>query len=146
MIGCAFDGSAEAAVALQCATQLAGRLAAHVQIIGVHQPLSFGNVSVSGPFGYQAANDALRVSLNNALDEARLGVDPSAEATTLLLDGPVAATLIAHSARLDLLVTGSRGYGPVRRVFAGSVSRALVREASCPVIVVPRPETDHALA
>jgi hypothetical protein len=38
-----------------------------------------------------------------------------------------------------LLVLGSRGYGPVRRVLLGSVSGELVRGAACPVLVVPRP-------
>ena len=39
---------------------------------------------------------------------------------------------------VDLLVLGSRGYGPVRRVLLGGVSTALVRSARCPVMVVPR--------
>jgi nucleotide-binding universal stress UspA family protein len=39
---------------------------------------------------------------------------------------------------VDLLVCGSRGYGPVRRVLLGTVSAALVRQASLPVLVVPR--------
>jgi nucleotide-binding universal stress UspA family protein len=39
---------------------------------------------------------------------------------------------------VDLLVCGSRGYGPVRRVLLGTVAAALVRQASVPVLVVPR--------
>lgn len=39
---------------------------------------------------------------------------------------------------LDLLVLGSRGFGPLRRVLLGSVSSELVREAPWPVMVVPR--------
>jgi nucleotide-binding universal stress UspA family protein len=138
VIGCAFDGSAEARHALRYADELAARLAARIQVIGVHQPMVFGGVSVTGSFGYRSANDVLRQALQAQLDEA---VDQlvSGSATTLLLDGPVAATLIAQSAELDLLVAGSRGYGPVRSVLVGSVSRALVRDASCPIAVVPRP-------
>jgi nucleotide-binding universal stress UspA family protein len=138
LIGCAFDGSAEARHALHQAVELASRLDADIQIIGVHQHVSFG-VSVSGTFGYRSANDALRQALQAKLDEATDKLDSGAGATTLLLEGPVAATLITQSAELDLLVAGSRGYGPVRRVLVGSVSRALVRDASCPVVVVPRP-------
>jgi nucleotide-binding universal stress UspA family protein len=138
VIGCAFDGSAEARHALRYAAELAPRLGADIQIIGVHQPVTFG-VSTSGTFGYRSANDALREALQAKLDEARDQLDSGVGATTLLLEGPVAATLITQSPRLDLLVAGSRGYGPVRRVLVGSVSRALVREASCPVVVVPRP-------
>jgi nucleotide-binding universal stress UspA family protein len=39
---------------------------------------------------------------------------------------------------VDLLVCGSRGYGPVRRVLLGTVSSALVRQAPVPTLVVPR--------
>jgi nucleotide-binding universal stress UspA family protein len=138
VIGCAFDGSAEARQALRYADDLAARLATRIQIIGVHQPMGFGGISVSGSFGYHSANDALRQALQAALDEASDRL-VSVAATTRRLDGPVAATLIAQSADLDLLVAGSRGYGPVRRVLVGSVSRALVRDASCPIVVVARP-------
>ncbi len=39
---------------------------------------------------------------------------------------------------VDLLVCGSRGYGPVRAVLLGAVSRRIVTEARCPVAVLPR--------
>ncbi len=46
--------------------------------------------------------------------------------------------LAEESEHVDLIVVGSRGYGPHRAVLLGSVSGRLVREAACPVIVVPR--------
>jgi nucleotide-binding universal stress UspA family protein len=46
--------------------------------------------------------------------------------------------LVELSEHFDLLVCGSRGYGPVRAVLLGSVSRRLVAEAHCPVLVLPR--------
>jgi nucleotide-binding universal stress UspA family protein len=46
--------------------------------------------------------------------------------------------LIRVSEHLDLLVCGSRGYGPVRAVLLGGVSRRVAAEARCPVIVLPR--------
>jgi nucleotide-binding universal stress UspA family protein len=36
-------------------------------------------------------------------------------------------------------VLGSRGFGPVMRLLIGSVSSRVIRKASCPVMVVPRP-------
>jgi len=48
------------------------------------------------------------------------------------------AFLIAASDRLDLLVCGSRGYGPQRAVLLGGVSRRVAAEARCPVIVLAR--------
>jgi nucleotide-binding universal stress UspA family protein len=50
-----------------------------------------------------------------------------------------AATALAHRSRhLDLLVVGSRSHGPVRRLLLGSTSTRLVREAVCPLLVLPR--------
>ncbi len=39
---------------------------------------------------------------------------------------------------VDLIVVGSRGYGPLGRVFAGSVTSSLICRSPCPVIVLPR--------
>ena len=49
-----------------------------------------------------------------------------------------AESLIRVSENLDLLVCGSRGYGPLRAVLLGGVSRRVAAEAQCPVIVLPR--------
>jgi nucleotide-binding universal stress UspA family protein len=46
--------------------------------------------------------------------------------------------LVELSEHFDVLVCGSRGYGPVRAVLLGSVSRRLAAEAHCPVLVLPR--------
>jgi nucleotide-binding universal stress UspA family protein len=48
------------------------------------------------------------------------------------------AVLTEASADLDLLVCGSRGYRPLRRVLLGSVSRPLSHQARCSLVVVPR--------
>ena len=49
------------------------------------------------------------------------------------------ATELAYAGNdLDLLVTGSRNYGPVRRLMLGSTSTRLVHEAPCPVLVLTR--------
>jgi hypothetical protein len=48
------------------------------------------------------------------------------------------------SAHVGLLVCGSRGYGPLRSVLLGGVSRRLVDGAHCPVLVLP-PETGRPL-
>ena len=52
--------------------------------------------------------------------------------------GDPAHILTEASEQLDLLVVGSRGYGPMHAVMVGGVAGRLVREAACPVIVVPR--------
>ena len=43
------------------------------------------------------------------------------------------------------MVVGSRGYGPARAVLLGGVSHVLVRDAGCPVLVLPRGGRHEAL-
>jgi nucleotide-binding universal stress UspA family protein len=66
------------------------------------------------------------------------GVDGDTPIEVDVLVGEPAEVLVDISKGVDLLVSGSRGYGPVRGVLLGSVSQRLATEAYCPVIVVPR--------
>jgi nucleotide-binding universal stress UspA family protein len=52
--------------------------------------------------------------------------------------GDACRLLLETSERLDLLVLGSRAYGPLRHALLGGVSAAVMRDAHCPVLVVPR--------
>jgi nucleotide-binding universal stress UspA family protein len=71
----------------------------------------------------------------DAVADAGDGVPVEVEA--FVEDDP-AQTLVRVSEHLDLLVCGSRGYGPLRAVLLGGVSRRVAVEAHCPVIVLPR--------
>lgn len=46
--------------------------------------------------------------------------------------------------RLDLLIVGSRNYGPLCRLFHGSVSGYLVGHSTCPLLMLPRGATRAA--
>jgi nucleotide-binding universal stress UspA family protein len=73
------------------------------------------------------------------LDDARHEAGETVPVETVLLAGVDAGELLrVASAGLDVLVMGSRGYGPTRRVLLGSVSAEVVHASACPVIVVPR--------
>ena len=48
------------------------------------------------------------------------------------------------SRHLDLLVVGSHGRGPVGRLVLGSTADALVRDATCAVLVVTRTSAPQA--
>jgi nucleotide-binding universal stress UspA family protein len=81
----------------------------------------------------------VRKEYQEALDRASAGLPDGVQATGELLYGEVVDELAMVGERgVDLLVCGSRGYGPVRRVLLGTASSALVRQASVPVLVVPR--------
>jgi nucleotide-binding universal stress UspA family protein len=73
--------------------------------------------------------------------EAVEGIDEQLRATGHALSGAPAPAIVdaCEQAGADLLVAGSRGYGPVTRVLLGSVSKELVHRAPCPVLVAPRP-------
>jgi nucleotide-binding universal stress UspA family protein len=45
---------------------------------------------------------------------------------------------VAEQGGYDLVLAGSRGRNPVGELLLGSVSKALVREAPCPVLVVSK--------
>jgi nucleotide-binding universal stress UspA family protein len=74
------------------------------------------------------------IELDRAVKSVARRVQPEGR----LLRGSPAQVLADQAADADLLVTGSRGYGPLRRVLIGSVSTPLMRSAPCPVMVVPR--------
>jgi nucleotide-binding universal stress UspA family protein len=61
---------------------------------------------------------------------------PGVEVT--LADGPPAEAILRTARRLPAgaIVVGSRGHGLLGRLFLGSVSRAAIRGARCPVLVV----------
>jgi nucleotide-binding universal stress UspA family protein len=46
--------------------------------------------------------------------------------------------LTLYSASLDLLVVGSRSYGPLGRLVHGSTAQHLARTARCPLLVLTR--------
>jgi nucleotide-binding universal stress UspA family protein len=66
------------------------------------------------------------------------GLPAGVRAVAACLEGEPSERLIAASEKLDLLIVGSRGYGPLRAVLTGGVSGRVIRGAHCPVIVVPR--------
>ncbi len=72
---------------------------------------------------------------------ARLAEELGSSLVTITVgedEGDPAEVLVERSRDLDLLVIGSRGYGPVRHALVGNVSWAVIQTAASPVLVVPR--------
>jgi nucleotide-binding universal stress UspA family protein len=137
-IGVAYNASEEAKAALVGATALARSLGATLRVIDVLDLGWYGTpAAMQGP-GYIAKPDDLveRARTHLAEDIAKLPKGIVAEPVVAV--GDAEGLLAAQSALVDLMVVGSRGYGPLRAVLIGSVSGRLVRDSACPVLVVPR--------
>ncbi|MFT3893810.1 MAG: universal stress protein [Anaerolineales bacterium] len=67
----------------------------------------------------------------------RYGLDP----TPKLLRGDAATEIMEYvkAERIDLIVAGSHGYGNMRSLWLGSVSRKLVHYSDCSVLIVKGP-------
>ncbi len=59
-----------------------------------------------------------------------------------VVEGPPVQRLMEASRHAGLLVVGSRGYGIVREILVGSVAAGCIRNATCPVVVLPAPHLE----
>lgn len=145
-IGVAYDGSPVADAAAVLAARIATTLDRPLQVIGVAEPISpvvlqnfEGPTSIPvPPPDPQAIEDEVLALLQQRVD----GLPAETDATAVTLRGDAVEQLTDRSAELNLLVIGSRDYGPVQHVLLGSVSRGVLDGARCPVLVVPRPAVD----
>ena len=143
-IGVAFVDSEEGHEALVGAHALARRSGATLRVLtAVKAGLAMYGETEGASLGRSGKNfdtveGELRVRAEDAMRRATdaLGGDVTVEADAFVEDP--ADVLVRVSENVDLLVCGSRGYGPLRSVLLGGVSRRLTAEAQCPVLVLPR--------
>jgi nucleotide-binding universal stress UspA family protein len=136
------DGSTASRRALHWAVDHARTCGAEVQVIHAWTVPDMG----AAPFGQMFAD---RGELEEqARRELRLVVDSADERglvapieRKLVCDDPATALLDAAKGA-DLVVVGSRGLGKGGDAALGSVSLHVIRDAHCPVVVVP-PETSR---
>ncbi len=132
-IAVAYDGGAEARAALGYGEAIAASTGATLEVLTVERPTD----PIGGAFSYTMD---LPESVEEIQRQALAEVDPSIDVRRRALHGETAAALLdACREGVDLIVVGSRRHGTVERVRVGSKSAALIREAPCPVLVVPRP-------
>ncbi len=129
-VGVGYNGSSESRAALAVARELAASSGASVQALEV---VSLTVYAYSGfvPAAIGENVEELVKHANSRLKELK-GVDGRA------VYGLTGEELAAFGDQVDVLVVGSRGYGPVRRLVLGSTSNYLERHARCSLVVVPR--------
>jgi len=140
-IAVGFVDSAEGHGALAVAHMLAARADARLRVIAALHPSgaldAATSKSIPPPRGLRLQGRhriSVEATLSAALDALPAGVRLEPE---IHVDD-AADLLLRVSEHVELLVCGSRGYGPLRSVLLGDVSRQLVDGANCPVLVLPR--------
>jgi nucleotide-binding universal stress UspA family protein len=137
-IAVGWDGSPESEAALSAAVALARGAGARLRVIEVLDVMLVGTPALMTGPGYVPQPDDLEERARGHLRERVEALPADVAAEPRLLMASPEAELARQSEEADLFVVGSRGYGPHRAVLLGSVSGRLVRDAVCPVIVVPR--------
>jgi nucleotide-binding universal stress UspA family protein len=144
-IAVAYLDTPEAGHALDVAVDLAERVGAQLRLVTVMPRPAELFMPVVGRDAEAAFMASTRELFQGGLDAALDRVGDRVEASAELLEGDVVDALATLDRRdADLLVCGSRGYGPLRRVLLGGVSSRLLRRAALPLLVVPR--SDEAAA
>jgi nucleotide-binding universal stress UspA family protein len=134
-IGVAFVPTPEGQRALRVAAAIARIADAKLRVLSVIKP-TVGADASAGPAKEAAERERAEREFTIAAATAELGPGIRIE-PEVFTDDP-ANGLLSVSGHLDLLVMGSRGYGPMLGVLLGSVSRRVTAMAGCPVLVVPR--------
>lgn len=129
-VGVGYDGSPESAAALAMARELASATRADVQALEVVPIATYAYTGMMPP--------AIGESIDALLQEAneRMKELPGVEGRAVY--GLMGEELAALGSHVDILVVGSRGYGPVKRLVIGSTSDYLQRHARCSLLVLPR--------
>jgi nucleotide-binding universal stress UspA family protein len=129
-IGVGYDGSPESEHAVRVARALAHK---HGATLSAFTAVSVPTAAFGpGPHALAEAIDALQRNARERI--LALGrIEPH------VAYGAASEELAMFSGSVDLLVVGSRGYGPLGRLVHGSTSRRLARTARCPLLVVTRP-------
>ncbi len=129
-VGVAYNSSPESDTALAMARALAAPTRATVEALEV---VSIPTVAYSGLVA-PALGDSVEEMVQAA--NARMKELPGVEGRAVY--GLAGEELAAFGDRVDILVVGSRGYGPVKRLVLGSTSDYLQRHARCSLLVLPR--------
>lgn len=135
-----FDGSPGAERALQWAMAEAATRRVLLTVLAVHPaPASaWTGHPITVPADEAAVQRARRAAEETvAKVAAEVGDSGAALVTVRAVSGFPAEALLEASADADLVVVGSRGTNPVRRLLVGSVSNEVLHHAHCPVVIVP---------
>jgi len=131
----ATDLSEASSAATEEAFELAARLGASLLVVSVIDP---GSLLLPGG-RFRARIDQVRENREQAAQAlVERGREAGVTVSFLVWTGDPGDMIVsaAEAEHADMIVVGSHGRGAVGRLFLGSVSEHVVRNAPCPVLVV----------
>lgn len=129
-IGVGYDGSPESTHALAVARKVATRNRSLVKALHVVMLPSYAMAGIATP--------AIGESVDSLLQDAQTEMEELKDVDGRAVYGLPGEELVSFGKDLDLMVVGSRSYGPVRRLMLGSTSNHLERHGLCSLLVLPR--------
>jgi nucleotide-binding universal stress UspA family protein len=129
-IGVGYNESVESENAVRCARQLAHQYGATVSAFEAVALPSYTFVGGPAPIDPGVIDDLV--------ETARARIEALGEIEPHAAYGLTCEELSRYSASVDLLVIGSRDYGPVGRIAHGGTALELAQSAQCPLLVLTR--------
>ena len=120
------------AVALASAVSLARSLGAELVIIAIVGIETFATPVAMGSPGLASLRSDIERHAQEELHKVAAGIPADVTASTKRLTGDAEQLLTEQTEELDILVTGSRGYGPLRAVLAGGLERSAGAHVALP--------------
>ena len=138
VVGCAYRPTEDGAAALGAAEELALALSGSLRVMQAIEPLERLYDIGEMPLNLAEINASIYANTERILIERVGRLSATLESEGTVHSGRPADVLVGMSEMVDILVVGSRGYGPLKAVLLGGVSGQVIRSAACPVVVVPR--------
>jgi nucleotide-binding universal stress UspA family protein len=135
-----YDGSERSAEAVRWAASLAHLTGSALRVVWAWQIRDVWDTTIARGHPGSPSLAEMEVVAREQVTEVvtALVADEVPDVDIRLDQGPDAAGILLHAAaEADILVVGSRGRGGATSVLLGSVSSRCVRDATCPVLVIP---------
>lgn len=140
----ALDCSKYAENSLKVAIEIAKKFNSNLFLIHVVAPREeYCRAGITGKIRVkcnidQITEDDIPIICNELLDMSKANaVAKGIPVSTILKEGKIVEEILSiiRERKIDLVVMGSRGQSMIKKLFLGSVSGGVAKEASCPVLI-----------